>query len=273
METPEQEAVRVRAEVAEEMKAEESGDTQVVDAERVIVPEKKEEDPWVGVNPAIKQAFDNMSQKVESVQATEARLKQAESRIGSITNELHAAKKAAESVKVGPTADQMKAAAESDEKWEGLKKDFPEWADAFDGRFDKKLTVKLDELKGEIKKELEGGKVSPDLDLRLLNIAKPKWKDTVKSPEWKEWLAMQPPETQALVSSERAEDAIAAIISFEEAQTKVPQKTATEIAAERKERIKTAVLPQGGKAVPVKSEADMSAEELRANIGKEVFAN
>ena len=269
METPEEEAARVRAEVVEEMKAEESGEP-AVDAEPTIPAEPPKEDPWEGVNPAIKQAFDEMSQKVSTVQATEMRLKQAESRIGSITNELHAAKKAAETVKAAPSAAQMQAAAESDEKWENLKKDFPEWAEAFDGRFDKKLTSKINELKEEIKNEIAGGKPSADLDLRLLNIVKPKWKETVKTPEWKEWLSKQAPETAALVSSDRAEDAISIITLFEE--TARPQKTATEIAAERKERMKTSVLPVGGKAVPVKSEADMNAAELRANIGKQIFA-
>ena len=270
METPEQEAARVRTEVAEEMEAEESGTT--VDA--APSEPRKAIDPWEGVNPALKQAFDEMSNRVNNFQATETRLKQAESRIGAITNELHAARKAAETVKAAPTAEQMQAAAESDEKWENLKKDFPEWADAFDGRFDKKITVKLkelrEELKTELKSEIGDGKPPANLDLRLLSIVKPKWKETVASKEWKEWLALQPHETAALVTSDRAEDAITIITSFEDATR--PQKTATEIAAERKQRIKTAVLPQGGKAVPVKSEADMTAEELRANIGKEIFA-
>ena len=285
METPEQEAARVRAEVVEEMKAEESGNAPVVDAashEPVKESEKKAVvDPWEGVNPALKQVFDNMSSRVSTLQATENRLKQAESRIGAITNELSAAKRAAETAKVAPTPEQMAMAAESDEKWESLKKDFPEWADAFDSRFDKKLTVKLDELKTEI----GGGKTTEDIEKLkttltegtateiqkgILTFFKPKWKATVASKEWQEWLAIQPIETSALVQSEQAVDAVSILDAFEEATQKT--KTATEIAAERKQRIKTAILPVGGKAIPVKSEADMSASELRANIGKEVYA-
>jgi len=271
METSEQEAARVRSEVMDEIKAEESGEIPTVDAEKEIVPETKVEDPWKGVNPALKQVFDEMSSKVVNLQATETRLKQAETRIGSITNELHAAKKAAETVKAAPSADQIKDAAESDEKWNALKADFPEWADAFDGRFDKKLTSKVAELKDEIMKEVAGGKVSDDLDARLLSIAKPDWKETLASVEWKEWLAQQPADVIALTASPRAEDAILCLTKFEKAER--PTKTASEIAAERKERMKTAVLPQGGKAVPVKSEADMTAAELRNNIGKEVYAD
>ena len=278
METPEQEAARVRSEVMDEIKAEESGEIPTVDAEKEIVPETKVEDPWKGVNPALKQVFDEMSSKVVNLQATETRLKQAETRIGSITNELHAAKKAAETVKAAPSADQIKDAAESDEKWNALKADFPDWADAFDGRFDKKLTSfdkkltsKVAELKDEIMKEVAGGKVSDDLDARLLSIAKPDWKETLASVEWKEWLAQQPADVIALTASPRAEDAILCLTKFEKAER--PTKTASEIAAERKERMKTAVIPQGRKAVPVKSEAEMTAAELRNNIGKEVYAD
>jgi nitrogen regulatory protein PII-like uncharacterized protein len=274
-ETPEQEAARVRAEVAAELNAEESGTPPVVDATDGE-PKKEEEkivDPWEGVNPALKQAFDVMSSRVETLTATETRLKQAESRIGAITNELHAAKKAAEVVKEAPTAAQMAAAAVSDEKWESLKKDFPEWAEAFDGRFDQKLTVKLKELRDELKEEIKSvvpGTTTENLDLRLLSIVKPKWKETVASPEWKEWLAIQNAETAALITSDKAEDAISILTAFEEA--KRGSKTATEIAAERNQRLRTAVLPVGGKATPAKSEAEMTAEELRANIGKEIFA-
>lgn len=260
MGTPEEESARVRAEIVEEMKAEEAGEPSV----DVDVPQqRKAVDPWEGVNPALKQAFDEMSSRVETLKVTEARLKQAESRIGAITNEMHSVKKAAAEA---PTSEQMQAAAASDEKWESLKKDFPEWAEAFDGRFDKKLTAKVRELRDELEGKIKGGE---NLDLRLLNMIKPNWKKTVATPEWKEWLALQSPESAARVSSDKAEDATAIISEFEASRG---QKTATEIAAERKQRIKGAVLPQGGKAIPVKSEADMSAAELRANIGREIYA-
>jgi hypothetical protein len=281
METPEQEEARIRAEVAAELAAEESGEAPIVDAEPPVEehrdnPPDAPLDPWEGVNPAIKKAFDEMSSRVATLQATEQRLKQAESRIGSITNELHAARKVADSaVKSAPTAAQIEAAAASDEKWEALKTDFPEWAEAFDGRFDKKLAASVKELREAIKAELKeevGGNTAENLDLKLLSVVKRNWRTTIASKEWKDWLVTQPPERQALVNSEKAEDAIDLIDSFEQTQ-KQPAKTATEIAAERKQRMKQSVLPQGGKATPPKSEADMSAAELRAKIGREVFAN
>ncbi len=277
METPEEEAARVRAEVAQEIASEESGEAQIADtgistAETVV---ETPVDPWAGVNPALKQAFDTMSQQVVTLQATENRLRQAESRIGAINNELYAAKKAADTVKESPSAEQIAAASSSDEKWESLKGDFPEWAEAFDGRLDKKLAAKVAELKAEIQTAKAAGgpgveELKNSFEERFLTVLKPKWRETIASPEWKTWLAQQPPETVALTKSDHAEDAISVLSSFE--GSTVRQKTATEIAAERKERIKTSVLPRGGKSAPVLSEADMTAAELRANIGKEIFA-
>lgn len=280
-ETPEQEAARVREEVAQELKAEEEGTAPVVDARDTKTEKETVVDPWEGVNPALKGMFDTMSQTVQTLQGADLRLKQAESRIGAITNELHAAKKAAEQVKDAPTAEQMAGAAVSDEKWENLKKDFPEWAEAFDSRFDTKLSIKLDALKKEIgggtaTEELEKLKTTlaegtqTEIQKGILTFFKPKWKEEIASPEWKTWIASQPAETVALTQSDQAVDAVTLIDQFEEATQK--QKTATEIAADRKRRMKTSVLPEGGKAVPVKSEADMSAAELRANLGKEIFA-
>jgi hypothetical protein len=262
MGTPEEDA-QLRADVIKEMDAEDSGE-QSVDA---TPDEPKKVDPWEGVNPALKQAFDEMSNRVVSFQATEQRLRQAESRIGAITQELHTVK----AVKETPTAAQMAAATESDEKWESLKQDFPDWAEAFDSRFDKKLTARIADLRTELKAEVKTEAPNVDLEDRLLTLFKPKWKETVATEEWREWLAMQPPETAVLVKSDKADDALSLLNAFEESREGM--KTATEIAAERKRRLKTSELPKGGKATPLKSEADMSPSELRANIGKEVYAD
>jgi len=281
IETPEEEAARIRDEVAQEIKAEEEGIAPLVDAHKTEPIKEAVIDPWEGVNPALKGMFDTMSQTVQTLQSADLRLKQAESRIGAITNELHAAKKAAEQVKDAPTAEQMAAATKSDENWENLKKDFPEWAEAFDGRFDNKLSIKLEALKKEIgsgktTEELEKLKTTlaegtqAEIQKGILTFFKPKWRETIATEDWKAWLAAQPAEIVALKDSETALDAVSMIDQFEEATQK--QKTATEIAADRKRRMKASVLPEGGKAVPVKSEADMSVAELRATLGKEVYA-
>jgi len=268
-----EEIQQMRADVALEMEAEESGDyiPPAVDAK----PKETQDDPWAGAPPALKTMYEEMSQKVTKLEATETRLKQAESRIGAITNELHVAKKAA----AVPNQEQMRQAAESDEKWEALKEDFPEWADAFDARYDNKLRAALADLRTEIASSsaapvAEGdilAKVDRQVQLGVLSGLKPGWQKTIASPEYMEWKVKQPADMTALMKSDYASDAKIVLDAFEKAKAR--PKTAEEIALERRQRIKLGANPPGHKAAPVKSAADMSDAEYRNAVGREVYAD
>ncbi len=277
---------KLRAEVAAELDAEEKGE--VVQKPSVDVSQKETEkeevvDPWAGVNPALKQMFDDMSQKVAALPTVEARLKQAESRVGSLSNELHNAKQAAAAVKDAPTKEQMEAAAKSEEGWQALKEDFPEWAEAIDGRVNAKLATLKEEivagLHGEGKtaeeiaqlKETLAEGTAEQIQMGILEFLKPGYQSTVAMKEYQEWLKTQPEDIVKLTKSPRAADAIVVLDSFEESVGK--QKTAEEIASERKRRLKTAHIPQGKKSAPTKSEADMTEAELRQSLAKEVWAS
>ncbi len=290
METAEEKDAREEREsVIAEMEAEEQGEALSGDQEDERVQRRETqhqaqheepivEDPWAGVSPALKKMFNDMEQRVASVSVTESRLKQAESRIGAISNELYAAKEAAKTVREAPSKEQMALAAESDEQWDSLKKDFPEWAEAFEGRFAKVIApsvASIEHLKADIEAlKTQGGnkpegEIAAEVEKRILTFFKPQWTATIASNEWHEWLAIQPPETAQLVKSELASDAVKLIDAFEKRK---PQRTATEIAMDRKNRLNQGSLPEGRKASPVKSEADMNAAELRASIGKEIYA-
>ena len=283
-EMTQEEVQKLRDDVAAELDAEEKGEafTPSVDVSGKETGKTEVVDPWAGVNPALKTKFDDLSQKVAAMAAVEARLKQAESRVGALTNELHNAKQAATTVKDAPTKEQMEAAAKSGEAWENLKADFPEWAEAFDGRFNAKLAS----LKEEILSGLHGeGKTAEEIaqlkttlaegtaeqiQIGILGFLKPNWQTTLSTKEYQDWLKAQPEDVVKLTKSPLAADAITVLDSFEEAVGK--QKTAEEIASERKRRMRTAVIPQGKKSAPAKSEADMSEAELRQSIAKEVWA-
>ena len=283
--TPE-EVMKLREDVRRELEAEESGEAPVVDVSNdpPVVEKPAEQDAWQGVSPAVKEMFDQLSSKVSSLQDAESRLKQAESRIGSLSNKLHAAEKAAEVVKEAPTQAQLAAAAESDEKWNALKADYPDWAEAFDSRLERVVSDRLAALKKELgsggseelKKQVEtlqttlaeGTQV--EVQKGILAFLKPDWQKTVAKKEYQEWLASQPDDIKALVKSQFAGDAVKVLDKFEEETGNA--KSAEEIALERKRRLKSSGIPVGGKAVPAKSEAEMSEAELRQSIGKEVFA-
>jgi hypothetical protein len=270
---------KIRAEVAAELDAEEKGEAlPQSSADAPIEKETKEkvEDPWAGVNPALKQAFKDLSQKVATDQNVAARLKQAESRIGSLTNELHNAKEAVKKVQDAPTKEQMEAATKSDEAWENLKNDFPEWAEAFDGRFDRKLKDLKDSIKTVSPEDLEKLRTTlaegtqEEIQKAILGYAHSGWQTKVASPAYKEWIKTQPEEVVALTKSPLASDAISVLDRFEAETGK--EKTASEIAADRRQRMKTSIIPQGKRSTPVKSETDMTDAELRQKIGREVYA-
>ena len=278
-EMTQEEIHKLRNDVAAELDAEEKGEDPPPSSVDESKKETQEEDPWAGVNPALKQAFTNMSQQVATLQNTETRLKQAESRIGALTNELHNAKEAAETVKNSPTKEQMEAAAKSDEAWENLKADFPEWAEAFDGRFNAKIDkAKAEIMSGlhtaeeieQIKQTLAEG-TAEEIQKGILGFVKPNWKATLALKEYQEWIKAQPEDVINLTKSPFAADAITILDAFEESAGK--QRTAEEIAAERKRRMKTAIIPQGKKSITPKSESEMTAAELRTSVAKEVWAD
>ena len=282
--TPEKEA-EFRKEVIAELAAEESGEPIEAPAKPAEDPEPEPEvdpetevDPWAGVNPALKEQFDEMSTRVSGLDATEVRLKQAESRIGAITNELGAAKKAAKEVAAAPTEDQVKEAAESEEKWKELKEDFPDWAIAIDTRlasFEKKMTPGIDQetLKAELEtlKTTMKTESAVEIEKAILSFAHPDWEQTDASEEFGEWLKGQPKDVTAKSGSARAVDVISVLDAFAESQSE--NKNAAEIAEKRKKQLKLSELTPGRKATPAKSEADMTEAELRSSIAKEVFAD
>ena len=286
------EEIAIRAEVAAELDAEDSGEYRSVDADNGVqaeeeVAEIKAVDPWAGVDPKLKEMFDGMKgaldQATSVIGRLEPRLKQAESRIGSFEPTIVAARKAKEAAANAPTKEQLEAAAASEEKWKTLVKDFPEWGEAFDGR----LSKKIDDLRSELSKptgidndtlkaELNslqntvrtGSK--QDVQLGFLEFFHPDWSAKRNSPKFNEWIKVQPKETIAKFESDFAKDAIDVLDAYDTYQGST--ETPSQIVEKRKQRLKGSILPAGQRAVVPKSEADMSPEELRAKIGREVFA-
>jgi len=284
-EMTQEEAQQLRQQVAAELEAEESGQV-AKPLEKEISTEanaeaKVELDPWAGVNPTLKTMFDEMKQKVSVLDETQNRLRRAESRIGNIANEFSAAKKAAEQVASAPTKGQMAEAAKSEEAWNELKEEFPEWATATDARINFKLDTLRKELSSgsvnteALQQEIDRLKVTmrdgtaEEIQRGIVSFFHPDWEKTITGTDYQNWLKEQPEDIVSKTRSVKAVDAVAVLDAFE---GKAAKKTATEIVAERKNRLRTSVLPEGRKAIPAKSEADMTAAELRATIGAEIFA-
>ena len=236
-------------------------------------------DQWSGIDPSLRLRFEELSAKIEGFGTTETRLKQAESRIGALTNQLRdaAAAKAPGQQATGPdlpSQGQMDAAANSTAEWKELEADFPEWAKAIDQR--------ISALKAEIgtspqsptpgiSRDDINAEIDSALEIRALTREFPDWKSTVKTASYKEWLPSLPPTEQAKHNSPKADDAIDLLRAFH--KSRGTAKTATEIAEERRQRLITAQTPQGKSLRGPKAEADLTEAEFRQHAAKEIWSS
>jgi hypothetical protein len=279
---------------AEEAKAIEPAEVAAVaatDGTPATNPETKPEptqanndDPYAGLHPTIKA-------KLESQDLLAERLRKAEGHIGGLSSEnkrinteLAAAKAAAAAVKQAPSQTQVAKAQVSTEKWDQLKSDFPEWADALEERLGSTAQPDFDGLRNQIREELTPqltneisaklkSEIAAETEGRLVNIAHRGWRDTVKTPDFSNWYATQPEHVKALGASPTAEDAIT-LLDHYRAQTAGKPDAAT-IKASRQQRMKEAatVARGSGSMAPVKSTDDMTPEEYWAHLARQDAAS
>jgi hypothetical protein len=237
-------------------------------------------DPYEGLHPAIRAKLESQDQLLE-------RLRKAEGHIGGLTSEhkrikdeLAAAKAAATAVKEAPTQAQVAKAQVSTEKWDQLKTDFPEWADALEERLGATAQPDLEGLRSQIRDELTPelttrisaqlkAEIAAETEGRLVNIAHRGWKDTVKTPEFVQWYETQPADVKALGGSSTAEDAITLLDAYKAQAAAKP--SAQQIKQQRQQRMQEAATVARGNQVgaPVKSTDDMSAEEYWAHLARQ----
>ena len=233
-------------------------------------------DPWEGVNPMVRQELEALRGKVGAVEGIDARVKQAEKRIGSITNEWAAARQAAKTVSEAPSAAQMEAAATSTAEWNALKEDFPDWGKGIDSRLAAEraeilkqipdLKAFKEELQRQAREEHQQELAATEAKFndRLIRFKHPKWDERVKTPDFAAWY-----EAKGRPDSENPLDVIQILDDYDaHLKTRKPTKA---IVADRDKRLEQSQTTPGRKLPPPKSEADMSPEEIRAAVAKEVY--
>lgn len=237
------------------------------------VAEQEEKDLWEGVPDALKEEVIGLRTKVAGLDDMSFRLKQTESRLGGVLNDLHAAKEAAKTVSHAPTKEQIDRAASDQGEWDELKEDFPEWTKATDSRIaaERAEILRLipdaqamrEEMKTAQGAELE--KLKTEFSQTLVSMRHPDWMKVQATDEFKKWH-----EQSGGKNSFDPLEVAAIFDEFKEYQTK--HKSSATIQAERKQRLELSQTTPGHKLPPVKSEADMSASELRASVAKQVWA-
>ena len=273
---PEMTVEETRASIAGEVFGESAGTPpeakQEPKVEATPAVEIVEVDPWAGVSPVIRQEFDALREKVGVIEKIESRLKQSERRVGSLTDELHAAKEAAKATPKAPSAAEIEAAAKTVEGWEDLKEFNPGWAEAIDARIAAERAELLKDkpdvaaLREELQKQTNEGISNAEAKFNghLVSLKHPKWMEKTASPEFVAWH-----KEQGEPNSFDPFEVIAILDKFD-AHAK-SRKSTKQITAEREQRLAQSEQIPGRKLPPSASESDMSPEELRASIAKEVW--
>ena len=163
-----------------------------------------------------------IAKQLTGLPVLDQRLKSFEGRLGKMQNEQLAAASAAAKAAGGdaPTAKQIGAASISSEKFNALKKEFPEWGEAIEefvtaSRGAQGAPVDTEALRKQIKEELSAEfapaiQAARDEGRALANIdrAHEGWEQLVVTPEFGSWLDAQPSDVKALSESSKAADAI-----------------------------------------------------------------
>ena len=181
-----------------------------------------------------------------------------------------------------PTQAQVKEAVQSNTKFEALKEEFPEYAEALTeqiGNLKTEMSGKTSEVKSEdfktVQTEIESFK-----DM-LVETRHRKWKDTVQTSEFAEWFASQDEDTKNLAQSTNPLDAIDLLDKYADIVVEKSDKESessdnesgqkkSEVETKKiaeKRRLEAALTPtrKGGRSAPVtKSEHDDFVEGFNA---------
>jgi hypothetical protein len=194
------------------------------------------------------------------------RLRNIEGKFGGLKSEvmrLEAAQQAASETRSAgeatPTAAQIQEAVKSGPAMESLRKDFPEFVDAFEEERGRTPQIDVDSLKNELREEFKKetgayvtreqnqSEVEKARQMAVLDFHHPDWETTIGTQEYNDWLMSQPEETVALTKSASARDALKVLDSYRDFTASPPPS----LTASSRQRLESAVTPTQGRASPV----------------------
>ena len=228
---------------------------------------EEQPDPYANLSPEVRAKL----QRFDEIAATQAalvnELKEARGRIGALQSQWD---KARQQATAAPSQTQVAAAAKDPEKWESLKKDFPEWGDAISEFVETRLGSLTGAAKGPSQEEIEQlvaqrteattAEIEKRFNETLVTVRHPTWKNDVNTDEFGKWFAGQPSELRALANSKDGADAIRVLDLFYADKAK----PATVVKDERKHRQAAAAGAHrpAASGVTAKRVEDMSPQEL-----------
>lgn len=221
-------------------------------------------DPFAGLPEAVKLKLAEIDELKKANEDLRHHVRTTEGRVAAWQREREQQRQQA-AVSAPSTSEVAKAAGDL-EKWEQLKKDFPEWADAMEEYVSAKVgssvsgvptdqfTQLLEERTAQIRAENQEA-----LEYTKLDIRYPDWRDEVKSQKFLNWIPAQPVSVYNLIDSPKAVDAIRLMDLYYAAQ-KAP--ATEEIRSQRRATIEKAVSTKPGTSRVSKTIDSMTPEEL-----------
>ncbi len=188
-----------------------------------------------------------------------------------------------------PTQAQVAEAAKSGAKWDALKGDYPEWAEAIEERFgtqgakgDEEAIRRVEQRAAQ---EIEATRRQAQSDVEavrkeVVETFHPGWQDTCATPEFKDWLKKAGPDDKELAASARPSDAVRLLNRFKYGADVAPGhqlppgRTAADLARDRQQRLNQAVTPPRGTggSPSAKSPEDMTDDEYRRYLTQRMSA-
>ena len=237
-------------------------------------------DEWAGVSPALRKTIEGINGKLSTLDTIDQRLRSAEGRIGSVQQAVFEQRKAAEEaakrVKDAPTKEQMAQAAKSDKAWEDLKEEFPGWGEAL---HDELASVRqaAEALKQDIEtlrtmqnsgSQHDVEKLQREIDVKLVSVKHPGWRQTVKSDEFGQWLQGQDSDMQQkFLNSTDPVECIEVLDAFAKGNS------SQDVASSRQRRLEAATTVSKGRSAQTKNLANVTEAEYRAHVAKEIWGN
>lgn len=228
---------------------------------------QQEADPLANLPEPVRQAL----AKITELETANAQLlhhvKTAEGRVAAMQREFQQSRQAQQAVapQDAPSQGAIAAAAKNPEKWEQLKQDFPEWAGAMEEYVGAKLSgmqsgVQANQVVDYVQQQLAESKAQLQEAIEEARIEGKyeNWRETINTPEFAQWFAIQPADVKALADSSQGRDAIKMLDMFSTVKTK----PAAEVQQERAARLAAAATTRPGQTPPPKTLDDLSPEEL-----------
>lgn len=241
-----------------------------IEAEPQVQEPAHNEDPLAGVPEAVRAKLAQIDQLAEANAQLLHHVKTAEGRVAAMQREFQLGRAAQQTVapQEAPSQGQMTAAVKNPEKWEQLKQDFPEWADAMEEYVTSKLGASRPQHANLDPKVVEAyvqqqvaqsrAEMSRALEEARIEGRYEDWRETVNTPEFAQWFSVQADDVKALAGSEAAKDAIRMLGMYHEAK----KRPAADIKQERGARLAAAATTRPGQTPPPLTLGDMSAAEL-----------